>query len=432
MNSFAEDVKTGALIFENETNIDWLVFQREVLIEKKEYLLAKAANERIASLEVERGCLTYMHLPIVLHVELTSMCNCACIMCTHAYECNDRASYLDMNLVKPFLPTCRLAVINGIGEPFLHPRIKEILELFAEYDVKISTTSNMQVLKPELIPYISKQFRRISISCDGAEPKTYEYIRRGCSFATFVDNVKRLRPQCPNTWFHMAVTIMRQNIEEASELVKLAKNLGFDEVRFGRLETNPLLENEMDSLLYYPDVAAEELQKAKDVGRSLGIAVNIPRIFETGFDRTLSRNQRELLHAKPYFKEANFYKNLHKKFSSYNRGIFVPDAYALEKAAPCSGICHWLVLGVNINVHGQLRPCGEIIRDMGVKLDSGMLEKNVLNIPEIVALRELYLEGFIPSVCANCSYLLSNETSSIQVDGKRLKEYLLNEKRVKL
>lgn len=36
----------------------------------------------------------------------------------------------------------------------------------------------------------------------------------------------------------MSVVAMRQNIEEAVSLVRMAKELGFEEIRFGRLGSN--------------------------------------------------------------------------------------------------------------------------------------------------------------------------------------------------
>ena len=108
--------------------------------------------------------------------------------------------------------------------------------------------------------------RCAAISFSGSPPMEMcirDRIRRGASFDTFVKNVKILRGQCPDVQLFMSVVAMRQNIGEAVELVRLAKELGFEEIRFGRLGSNLFLGNEKDELIYYPNYASAMLEKAK-------------------------------------------------------------------------------------------------------------------------------------------------------------------------
>ena len=64
----------------------------------------------------------------------------------------------------------------------------------------------------------------------GPVQKRYESIRRGASFAKFIKNLTILRENCPDVQLFMSVVAMRQNIEEAVSLVRMAKELGFEEM----------------------------------------------------------------------------------------------------------------------------------------------------------------------------------------------------------
>ena len=216
--------------------------------EKKDYPVCKIANNILAVYEVENQTVHYRHTPVMMHIELSSFCDCECIMCRHCYEKNSSAKYLPRKSfyeLAPYFAACRIVIINGYGEPFIHPHIAEIISAFEKYGIRLFTTTNIQHLPPGGPDQTNKVFARINVSCDGATAETYESIRRGASFDTFVKNVKILRGQCPDVQLFMSVVAMRQNIGEAVELVRLAKELGFEEIRFGRLGSNLFLGNEI-------------------------------------------------------------------------------------------------------------------------------------------------------------------------------------------
>ena len=63
-----------------------------------------------------------------------------------------------MNL-KQYFAACRIVMINGYGEPFIHPQISEIISIFETYQVKIFTTTNLQHLPMDSLPKINKFLR---------------------------------------------------------------------------------------------------------------------------------------------------------------------------------------------------------------------------------------------------------------------------------
>ena len=373
--------------------------------------------------EVEQDVAIYRHYPVLLHIELTNRCNCECIMCTHSYTKNDGATFCDISDLEKYFPTCRLIVINGIGEPFLHPDIKNILQKFKDYQIKVSTTTNLSYLPDDLLPYIPKVFHRLSISCDGASPETFESIRRYGKFSKFVENVKRVREICGDTILHMAVTTMRQNLLEAPDIVKLAYEIGFDEVRFGRLETNPFLKNEKDALIHYPNLAAKVLCEAVEIGEKCGLKVVIPIVFQGPYNESEAEKEKARMLLSEFYYDDRYYEELNRQYMKLKKDrVFEHFAYQPKGEVHCTGICHWLAFGSNINIKGQIRPCGEIIREISENTDSPV-DGNIMNTNEQINLRRIFINGFLPDVCTNCSYMMCNEFDWFHVEIDEYNEY---------
>lgn len=397
-------------------------------IEKKDYKLSKALNQYLACIEVDNKRIVYKHLPVIIHAEISSFCNCECIMCTHCYEKNDRAKYLDLDAIERFLPTCRFMVINGIGELFIHPRIVEILSKLKEYQVQLSVTTNAQYIPADTLPIIGDIFRRVCVSCDGASKNTYEKIRRGSSFDIFRNNCRMLRATLKEeSIFTMSVVSMKQNLLETVDIVHLAKELGFDEVRFGRLSTNPFIGNENDSINSYPNLSTMLMNEAMKTGEAIGIKVVIPVIYENEEYSILeAENEKECLLCSLMYRDADYYENLYLKYKElYRKGIFEPTKYSMEGSFKCNGICHWVAYGININSDSQLRPCGEIVRGKSVDDDQDLKLKNLMNNNEAMRLREVFISGMIPDCCMNCSYLMGHENELLSFDSHELRKIFI-------
>lgn len=407
---------------------DSIVEALNTAIEKKDYKLSKALNQYLAHVEVKNKAIVYKHLPVIIHVELSSFCNCECIMCTHCYEKNDRAKYLDLNKIEKFLPTCRIMVINGIGELFIHPGIVEILSKLKEYQVKLSVTTNAQYIPTDALPIIRDVFRRVCVSCDGANKNTYEKIRRGSSLDKFRENCRVLRSALKeDAVFTMSVVSMKQNLLETVDIVHLAKELGFDEVRFGRLSTNSFIGNESDSINNYPNLSTMLMDKAVKTGNEIGIKVVIPVIYEDEEYSVLdAEREKESLSNSIMYRDSNYYDNLYLKYKElYKNGIFDPLNYSVEGSFKCNGICHWVAYGININSDSQLRPCGEIVRGKRVDDDRDLQLANLMNNSESLRLREVFNSGMIPDCCMNCSYLMGHENELLNFDFHEFRQIFI-------
>ena len=52
---------------------------------KGDYQISKIANNILAVYETEHQMETYSHTPVMIHMELSSFCDCECMMCKHCY-----------------------------------------------------------------------------------------------------------------------------------------------------------------------------------------------------------------------------------------------------------------------------------------------------------------------------------------------------------
>jgi MoaA/NifB/PqqE/SkfB family radical SAM enzyme len=397
-------------------------------MEKNDYIISKIANNFLSVHEVGSNCVSYCHYPVMMHIELSDFCDCECVMCRHCYEKNSGAKRLPWETflgLERFFITCKIVVINGYGEPFIHPNIAEILSTFEKYGVKLFTTTNLQRIPENCFEKINKVFGRINVSCDGACAKTYESIRRRASFDTFVRNVGRLREKCPDVPLFMSVCIMRQNIEEAVELVRLAKRLGFEEIRFGRFGANQFLENERDDLIFYPNFAEYMLNCARCEGEKLGIRVVTPIILR-GNDIALHKieGERERLHETDFFRSEEYYQVLSEKYKRLKtQQKFDYHLYSLDGAISCEGMCHWIGYGIYINSSGKVRPCAEIPYNRMQEKRDEIIDYNY---SELLAFRRGFISGRVPSVCMACAFIMSDEIGCLKVDLNEYKKFFQN------
>lgn len=143
---------------------------------------------------------------------------------------------LDFDLFQEILDQAEPLGLSSVkltgGEPLLHPDIERILNELKSRDLKISIESN-GVLCSQKLSAIIASFNRmnISISLDGANEETHDWIRgvEGSfdSAMRGIDNLVRegVKPQ-------LIMTIMKYNVDQMEDLVKLAERKGAGSVKF--------------------------------------------------------------------------------------------------------------------------------------------------------------------------------------------------------
>lgn len=386
--------------------------RQQKYLREKDYAAVKQINDILLELNYSEKREYLDSYPLNLQIEHTNFCNARCIMCSHCFTKNHGASNLsedNLCYLKEILPYVHRITLHGYGEPFMHPDIVKILRMYDSYGIKMTCNTNASIMNPELAELIHKCFYDISISCDGATAYTYEHIRQGLNFETFKKNVRLLRSHGERLFMRMAVVIMRQNLEELPDIVRLAAELGFQEVLFVDVTTQGLLENEKDSLIEYPAAAKHFIDCAKSIGEKLKLSVKVPEyIMNLESEEAWEKDVRRI-HAFPLFKGEEFTEQLYKRYKesgfiettmpATKENFLIPGEYS------CEGICDFVMERPYINAKGDVFLCctnwmhvvGNVYRDGGFEA--------VWNGEIMRGIRRMFYNGEFPKYCTGCIFV---------------------------
>lgn len=174
-----------------------------------------------------------------LQVEVTGACNLACRMCLVRYRPKlDRgeASFpLDRFVaLLDRLPRLEEVTLQGLGEPLLHPDLVEMVAAASARGLRVGFNTNGTLLTHTKIDALLDAGPTwVHVSVDGADAETFEAIRDGARFGQVVRNLRRLverrdaRGGAP-PHIQLNTVLMRSNLAELPDVVRLAADIGVD------------------------------------------------------------------------------------------------------------------------------------------------------------------------------------------------------------
>lgn len=187
-------------------------------------------------------------LPPAVSVELSSMCNLACPECiTGTGLLRRKNEFISYTLAEKIAAELRGRTLSAWlyfqGEPMMHPRFFDILELFREMNPVIST--NGHFLDGETcLKLVSSPLKRIIIPYDGVTPEVYNMYRKGGDHARVTEGIRVLSGKVSETGSSMKIELQfllhRGNEKEASAAAAFAGSVGAD----FRIKSMQVLDNE--------------------------------------------------------------------------------------------------------------------------------------------------------------------------------------------
>jgi len=272
-------------------------YKTPILI-KKNPMKLKTYNEELAEEEQRRHSPITRAMPTKICINMGIKCNLNCIMCIR------RTISEDLNKIEPdfeifknvadqVFPYIRTFGTTVGAEPLLGVRFLEQLRIAKRYSVKADIVTNGTLLSSDkLIGKILDVASSLEISLDAARKETYESIRVGGNFEQVKENIKRLnslkKKMPPDKRPFITLSnrcLMRRNIEELPEFIKLTKELEADCVILShvRIFTE---EMEKESLIYYKELSNKYLMEAKKEADRLRINLYMPSLFEINKNST--------------------------------------------------------------------------------------------------------------------------------------------------
>ena len=182
-------------------------------------------------------------LPFSLEYEPTTSCNLRCPECPSGLRSFTRPTgMLQMETFQKTIDELHKDLIYLImyfqGEPYLNPKFLEMVKYASGKGLYTATSTNAHYLTEEKArETVQSGLGRMIISIDGTTQETYQSYRVGGKLEKVIEGAKNilkakkeLKSKTPNVIFQFLV--VKPNEHQISDVLKLGKEIGVDEVRF--------------------------------------------------------------------------------------------------------------------------------------------------------------------------------------------------------
>jgi MoaA/NifB/PqqE/SkfB family radical SAM enzyme len=183
-------------------------------------------------------------LPAVLYIETTNRCDSLCQTCIRTFQTLEPPKDLTLDELRRLveqLPRLQRVLLHGIGEPLLNPQLFEMIAYLKGRGVAVVFNSDaIGLTDKRRRALIDSGLDELRVSMDAANPETYRAIRGVPMFHRVVENVtalvdlqRELGVSTPKVslWF----TVMKKNLRELPDFIRLAGKIGAAEVNVQRL-----------------------------------------------------------------------------------------------------------------------------------------------------------------------------------------------------
>lgn len=221
------------------------------------------------------------YYPELIKVEITTACNMACAFCGAAQSIpnwksrpGEHISLTALEKIVDHVPMLRWIDLQGVGEPLVHPKFREILLFLAGRNISVQFTTNGLLLNKRLRETILQcPVHRITVSLSAATPENYSKLHASRLFERVLKNVEQLVESRfhPLPKIRLLAVAMSQNLCELQSLAQLAKTLGADE--FALSAYKPIRAKDP----FEPDLAElrQVVTQVKDYAKRIGLSLQV-------------------------------------------------------------------------------------------------------------------------------------------------------------
>lgn len=179
-----------------------------------------------------------------LYLYIAGSCNLACHHCwiEPDYQANGRnGRFIKPEQVKKAIREAKPLGLGSVkltgGEPVLHPRFREIVDLIEAEGIDMIMETNGTLIDEKTARFLKskKHFSFVSVSLDGAKAASHDKLRgvKG-SYKKAIAGIRALA----KAGFHPQVicTLHKGNVAETEAMVKLAESLGCGSIKFNHVQ----------------------------------------------------------------------------------------------------------------------------------------------------------------------------------------------------
>lgn len=229
-----------------------------------------------------------------LFLVVTNCCSASCKLCS--YWQTGPVKYLDLSFVRekiaPLISKYGVGVtlITG-GEPTLHPKLAEIIEVIYEAGSSVTLITNGFALN-SVFDRVKEYVSAYMFSLDGSTEALYRRIRGLDNFAELLAWPARIKNENPAAGVAYSCLLQKDNIADLVNLYRLIADRECDALFFNVPEMKPLCFGRGDSL--NPDAAEHVLLNDREIET---LERNLAHI------KKMDRLNRKLLQGKKYFED---------------------------------------------------------------------------------------------------------------------------------
>jgi MoaA/NifB/PqqE/SkfB family radical SAM enzyme len=320
-----------------------------------------------------------------IQIEPTTRCNFTCGFCCGRSMVQSDIDVERFERALDDFAGARHLELQGEGEPLMHPRFFDMVDLARARGVRVSFITNGSLLSAENVDRLlrSDAVEKVSISLESADGETFRAIRGG-KLEKVVAGIERLVTErnargLARPVVGFSVTLLRRTEGHLRAIVDLYKRLGLD----GGMTAQPLQHMPAYAMAYDPVMNDQPLGPGETDRRMMEFLMATMRA-----QRTRAGD--------------GFYDVL------------------MEGWRPSQRRCPWLDRGLYVNRDGVVTPCC-MIKDethalgrVGVDTREAVLERRD-------ELRDELASGAIPRACSGCEIARYAVMGKAEIVGRALR-----------
>ncbi len=358
--------------------------------------------------------ITLETLPAVIHLESVRGCPFDCAMCNVG---NTKSVDVSMSLLKklePYYHGLEVLSIHGLGEPLLSNHMDYFVENSHKHKFVIHMNTTGELLSKKKATLLAKAYGlSIRFSIHSGREETYKKIIGG-SLKNVASKIKYLvdisKDKNHDLWF--SYIVMKENIDEIEDFLKLANYCGIKSVRFMRL--NPTLdivkgvEKRDFNLKYFEQFNKEVIDK---------FITNVPRYNELASQLNIKIE---------YGTMNQFEKHgLNSVGDFINRGTNKIFKKRILPIIPEKGTCIVPWIGqLTVTIEGDVKVCVKSSYDIGNLYEKSLEE--IWNSKKMKELRSAFHQGRFHKLCGYCKGLdINNFPNNAFVESRKDTNILL-------
>jgi MoaA/NifB/PqqE/SkfB family radical SAM enzyme len=227
---------------------------------------------------------TKVAYPSTVMLELTNKCNLSCTTCPREYEYGQQmdqgiiSEQQAKKIIDELFPYLDSIGLTGMGETFLYPNIKNIVDYIKSKNKGIIISVSTNAMLPNFIIKVKPLIGLIDtvqISIDGLD-NVYETIRKGAKFDRLQSNLETLVDICKNTntTLMMNMVVTKENYHQMADLVIFAHKIGIKYMDFTKFNLACVTKIDKSYYDFYKSAEFEDAMNAlKDVQKRINTVV---------------------------------------------------------------------------------------------------------------------------------------------------------------